>query len=243
MHLFDQMAEFHGGRLANQLVNISLKDKYVWFKNPKVASSTLDLTLQMNELRETPYVQHRPHAPLEMSVYIKPYQLPDEQLEILLSVEEYLQFTFVRNPYERLVSAYLDKIMNETPQKKNLLELLGRNPEPLDQKFTWEEFVDAVCTHAPNEQDQHWMPQIYTTNAKWITHQFIGKMETFDSDFRKLAQLLNIDIDRHYKYHAPHKTTASTSWKDFYKDENLRKKVHSYFEADFDTFGYSKSID
>jgi hypothetical protein len=96
-------------------------DRYVWFKNPKAASSTLTNTLQAMETRDSLFIRTAMHPEVESSIHVKPYQIPAAKLEKMLVGREFVRFAFVRNPFSRLVSGYLDKVMNNKPEKRQIL--------------------------------------------------------------------------------------------------------------------------
>jgi hypothetical protein len=243
MMIWDDIVDFHGMRRANQMINISLKDKYVWFVNPKVASSTLSASLQRLETRNTPGIKIRPHPELESAIHIKPYQLPLWRTEQILSGNELKMFVFVRNPYRRLASAYLDKIANNRPEKGSILKLLGLDPtNDIEKAVSFDQFIGVICDADPKNLDLHWMPQIYTTGAFWINHNFIGKFENFDDDLVHLQRMLKLDLMAHYNSFVPHKTTANEDWKDLFSKKSLRKKVIEYFAEDFARFNYSIEV-
>lgn len=242
MDNYQKLRNFHGARRTNQLLNISFKNKYIWFKNAKVASSTLSKSLQLLEVKNVPALKTRPHPGIEASVHIKPYQLPDEVMEDMLVSDDFFRFTFVRNPFIRIVSAYKDKIAGGKPEKVFVLKMLGLPKDDFDVDISFETFVDAVCSNSLRKQDQHWMPQIITTCAHWAKPHFVGKIENFQQDFEALGEKLGIDLSEHYHFFAPHRSHADNSYLEFYKSDEIRQKIIDYFAKDFEIFGYSKEL-
>lgn len=243
MNNFEKLYQFHGKRRSNQLLNISLKNKYIWFKNPKVASSTLSKSLQLLEVEEVSFLKTPPHPGIEGSTHVKPYQIAEEDRLKLVEGGDFFRFTFVRNPYIRLVSAYQDKVANNKAEKIIVLNMMGMpDADPETTEISFEEFVQVASEHAPERQDQHWMPQVYTTCAYWTNHDFVGKMETFGEDFDKLSSLLKGNLKDHYQYHAPHRSNAKESYKDYYRSDDIRAKVIDMYGEDFERFGYSTDL-
>src|SRR5689334_14598047 len=142
--------------------NISQKYRYFYLATPKVACTTAILTLQKAELEDInvsadpPDVHDREHSPL-----LKPMQVG--RLSALLESPEYFKFCFVRNPFTRLLSCYLDKIAGEHPvtffQKSLILRQLGRQLDDMLQFVSFEEFVDAVAAQRLEEMESHWSVQ------------------------------------------------------------------------------------
>ncbi|TNE60804.1 MAG: sulfotransferase family protein [Alphaproteobacteria bacterium] len=227
----------------NTLVNISLKDKYVYFKTPKVASSTLGKTLSAYESRNLPGAKTPPHPHIEESVFVKPYQLPDPMLKNILWGKGFFRFTMVRNPYERLVSAYKDKIINSAPEKVQILNVLGRmglierDEGDLERDVSFEQFISAV-THMNHAQlNNHWKPQALLTCARWLKHDFVGRLDNFAADIETLQELSGIPVKDELITHVPHRTDAQSTWRDLYT-ETLADRVATQFAEDFKCFGY-----
>lgn len=241
--VFADILKFHGRYRANVHVNISLRDRYIWFKNPKVGSTTLGRVLLDAQKRMLPFLEARAHSGIESSLFTKPYQLPPGMLNNLLTGESMVRFAFVRNPFTRLVSAYKDKIQNNRPPKAIILNLLGLDKDDLEQYVSFEDFVAVICDGEIERHDPHWSPQVYTTCAHWVSLDFVGKLEQFDDDFQALREFLPTNaIGEEYEPGTPHKTDANESWKDYFQSPELVKKVTSYYEQDFDTFKYSTHI-
>ena len=154
-------------------INISLQHKYVYVETPKVGCSTIKDTLQRMELNFPDLVREdandihdRKYSPL-----LSPSQTCG--FDRLLSNSDYFIFCFVRNPYTRLLSAYLDKIVNGSPHKKSILIAMGEDPSNLDKEITFSEFVDVVCDLPIIDMDVHWRPQYYQTFNDLINFDFI----------------------------------------------------------------------
>lgn len=104
--VFANILKFHGRYRANVHINISFRDRYIWFKNLKVGSATLGRVLQNAQRSMLPYLPAEAHSGIESSLFTKPYQLPPGMLNILLTGESMVRFAFVNTPFARLVSAY-----------------------------------------------------------------------------------------------------------------------------------------
>ena len=125
---------------------ISLKYRYLFCNTPKVACSTIKLTLARAELEDDTfeyendeYIHDR-----ELSPLLKPTMLPNP----VDRLDRFFKFCFVRNPAARLLSAYLDKIVRNKPEKLLVLEALNRSNDPL-YEISFPEFVEVVCDQDP----------------------------------------------------------------------------------------------
>jgi sulfotransferase famil protein len=97
----------------NYGANISLMHKYIYIETAKCGCSTIKLTLQRLELGDVNYkrddfeeIHVREYSPL-----LTPRQVGS--FRNLLNRPDYIKFCFVRNPYTRLLSAYLDKFVRQ----------------------------------------------------------------------------------------------------------------------------------
>src|SRR5690625_2718489 len=92
-----------------QQMNISLRNKYVFFVPSKCASSTIKTYLQHKELERTGLkvqdVDKKMCSPL-----LSPFQMGDE-LHRCFSGSEFKRVTFARHPLDRLIANYVYKVV------------------------------------------------------------------------------------------------------------------------------------
>lgn len=118
----------------------------------------------------------------------------------LLKGNTYFKFAFVRNPWSRLVSAYIDKVAAQAwelieSREKFIRRIQRVNglPQCLDKRITFRQFaVDAVeCEDM--QLDFHWRPQVCFFGA--YRFDFIGKFENFQADVESINRKLGINLD------------------------------------------------
>lgn len=234
-----KVEEIFGPREFNRVFNISLKHKFLYAQTPKVASSTLKHTLHIFALEGSGVdVSHIPRHPGPvMSPFIKPFQLPDDMLAEVLFGNEFKRFCFVREPYGRILSSYLDKICGNAKEKKGILRNLGRDVEDMEQEVTFTEFVELISEFPSRKMDHHWRPQFDILRPDKVSYDFVGRLENFDEDTVKLEGIIGIPLCEKLKAVVPHKTAASSKVAQYY-DDHLKSLVKKRFEADFVSFGY-----
>ncbi|MFZ9858754.1 MAG: sulfotransferase family protein [Roseiflexaceae bacterium] len=227
------------------LVNVSQRFKYVYIETPKVACSTVKYHLQMIEFDEDERriyrdVHNRAFSPIRR---ISELNLTDEQLNNIMFGPDYFRFMFVRNPYTRTLSCYLDKIVNgshdEVAAKRKFLGFA------MDDEVTYIDFLRAVQQQPLNKMDIHWTPQTYLLGiSQGFKYEFIGRFENFDAD---LARALGRVRGYHKPFESIQKrqyvfTEANKKVLQYYTPET-KKLVEELYGDDFIYLGYGRGID
>lgn len=132
---------------------------------------------------------------------------------------EYLRFTFVRNPWDRMISNW--KMF--TTQPFRIWQLRSMTTEDLS------EFADFV-SFATNAKNHHWQPQ---TDFLPEELDFVGRVETFDTDFSQLCAIAGISVDQP-------RIVNATNREDYvnYYNPTLIDEVANLYVEDIDAFGY-----
>lgn len=224
------------------LTYISLRNRYVYLAVGKAANSTVKHHLYELEYAGTRFkprsVHDRQSAPL-----LSPFQLPDDMLEEVFTSPKYYRFSIVRNPYTRLLSCYLDRIVPQSGAAyRQLVRALGR-PEGASVSFP--EFIRTACAQEPFAQNNHWRLQVAEICAAAIPYDFVGKQENFAEDMGKIWARIAPDrpapeFARANK--SPSITGASSRLHEYYTPE-LVELVRSAYRHDFEHFGYSTDLD
>lgn len=217
--------------LADYLVNISPRYGYLYFEVPKVACSTVKRTLQFLEVTG------------------KDFEVPDDvhnkcesplcsPLDIVRPLSrEFLggrfKFCFVRNPFTRILSCYIDKILNSQWEKDSRKVALGF---PGDAEITFLEFLQAIELTKPFEMDIHWMPQFHLLGGGKIDFDFIGRQESFNSDFTQVLRRIG-HLNCPILTSDGHGVGASSRMSEFYCPES-EEIVRRVYRDDFKHFGY-----
>jgi hypothetical protein len=162
------------------------------------------------------------------------------------------KFTFVRDPYSRLLSAFKDKFENASTStdrpgrdpfwlkyaaklKHDALEAgLAENSEP---DLTFSEFVRLVCRMAPETMNEHWHPQALLACVDEINYDFIGRFERLDDDVPVAMARLGLQSFPTVK-DMRWRPTHATDLLDTYYNPELREMVRQKYDIDFRTFNY-----
>ncbi|KAG0433543.1 hypothetical protein HPB47_019848 [Ixodes persulcatus] len=159
------------------------------------------------------------------------------------SQERYTTAMFVRHPFERLVSAYVDKALG--PRAVNVyfydqywndvpgIRTTGRN-------LTFPEFIEYILNQTVNEMDPHWAPYYVTCQPYMVKYEVAGKLETASRDLAVFFEALGVrpkDIP-HKNKNGDHAFRKSA--REFFKELTFDQMMRLYerFFFDFEMFGY-----
>ena len=97
----------------------------------------------------------------------------------------HFSFSFVRNPFDRLVSAYNNKIL-ELDDVPGPMQAMG-----LKHGMAFSAFLECIATMSDADLDVHLLPQsnILCLDGQLIP-SFIGRLETMESDWQQLQRRL-----------------------------------------------------
>jgi hypothetical protein len=150
-------------------------------------------------------------------------------------------FGFVRNPWDRLVSCYRDKILGEVPDftafhpTRGIAHCLARF-EAFRPAMTFRDFVRVVADISDDDADDHFRAQrTFVSNAAGdIAVNFIGRFENLASDFSRVAETLGLPGLELTRAQA---LRAKRRYAEFYSAET-RSIVATRFREDIHLFGY-----
>jgi hypothetical protein len=235
-------------------IRISLKNKYVYAMVPKTASSTVTYHLQYAEFQGSKFSVGNVNKGI-MSPHLLPYQLQSRDTFAILASDDFKKITFVRNPYTRLLSCYLHRIIGtkrSNPSKKALLKATGRSEFKDLQNVSFAEFIECICEQPSNKMERHWCVQHDSILYPLIIYDFIGKQENLIEDLFTVEKLLfgprllrSKPAFNHNELGSVNKspmTTSSSAKLMQYYDDRLVAKVADRYKLDFETFGYSTDI-
>ena len=143
---------------------------------------------------------------------------------------EYFTFTFIRNPWERLVSCYNFCFVKKTGSLINKL-IPERYP-------TFEDFVDNI-TSEQLFRSQRFHPQLWwmqnQENKEYYAYDFIGFVENIEHDVSCLIKRLGLK-----KQEVPNLNHyTKKSYIDYYVKPSMVDKVAQIYSQDIDFFNYT----
>lgn len=176
---------------ASRLI-VSEHARLIYCPIPKAANSNWKYLIRKFERRHdytNLSVAHRVNA--SRFRYLTDYSV--DEAHRLLNDASYLKFVFVRDPYQRLLSCYMDKFRNT-----NAVYVANEYTPFLAQLYSWPiarrlaarhaarpsftAFVDQLARQTPQQMNAHWMPQTLHCGIGIMPYDFIGRMETLHTD-------------------------------------------------------------
>jgi ankyrin repeat protein len=147
-------------------------------------------------------------------------------------------FSFVKNPYTRALSAYLDKIhpaAGNKPQRALFCSQYALDPSA---HISFHHFLHCISLSTASEQDPHWRSQACNLLLGGLAIDFVGHVEHFDEDSVTLAKMTGLNMDStSISAGRQHGTSAKSRLADFYGDREL-SLANKIYEEDFRVFGY-----
>lgn len=134
-------------------------------------------------------------------------------------LNEYLKFTFVRNPWDRMVSNW-KMFTTRTHRIKKLNSMTSKDVSKFED-FVY--FANRIKNH-------HWQPQVLYLPDKL---DFIGKVESFNEDLNELFRILG---ERSKQLPRLNVTARRAYWE--YYTPSLIDFVAGMYSEDIKEFGY-----
>ena len=149
----------------------------------------------------------------------------------------FYKFSFVRNPFERLVSCYREKIMF-IPSPEHPKPLYEYYFFSLPAHISFAEFAERVAQIPDPLADNHFKSQLALLYSEGeLQVDYVGKMEDLNNEWKRIAEEYQFDPNL-----VPSNVTKSRQGchSDYrlYYTEALAKLVRERYRQDVEVFGY-----
>ena len=191
-------------------LTISNLPKFIWFRNAKVGTRSIFTAFENSNV---PFTAESP-----ANCYYSPGIYKD-----------YFKFGFVRNPWDRFVSGWLNKVV-----KNNSLNF----DETTHQEMQiFENFVSYCSTLDLGTCNRHFRHQHKLIDLNEI--DFLGRMESFNRDLGDVFRILDLPLK---KVPLKNKSEHSGNYHSFFTKET-KSKIFEMYKKDIQIFGYTYDLD
>jgi hypothetical protein len=211
-------------------VAVSVEHKFAYIRMPKAANSTITRTLAINAFRDKQQsILADDSGGFAKSLFGGAWDSGCLTENSFLG--NYYTFSFFRDPYTRVLSAYLDKIKSSN---------LKGFAEKIEQRYgeaSFEKFI-TYLEDGGLLVNAHWAPQTNVCPFPVDKLNFVGKIEKLDEGmnhvlhaiFKKnlVPELLQTTEGR----------TFSGGKRESYYNPSLRKRVYQLYKRDFEQLRY-----
>jgi hypothetical protein len=237
-----------GGFAPNAHIDVLPKQRIIYVCVPKNASSRIKMTL--SSLLGRTVNSEREANKRKLSGLKSPKRVGLSVFHRLATDPQTLRFTFVRNPYARLVSCWLNKFRDVPLISTNLsvgtyLEWRQHNdlslPEGPTGTLSFERFIDLATTTAKERVDAHWHIQAGLLDMPGIDLNLTGRVELFARDFIPVLDHVQASDALRIDAVKPINQSGNGDWEHYYTSE-LADRVYKAYEIDFDRFRYPTKV-
>jgi hypothetical protein len=218
---------------------ISINDPYrfIYIRVPKAANTMLSHTLFQHAHGVSAHDNRQ-----AKNAFRHPSHLRRD--EIAHVIGQYYCFIVVRNPYERVFSAYWSKVRSNSMKKKRYRDTVRRRAGGAgDAPISFAAFcryLDAGGLY----DDPHWLPQAcYATTLGVDNIDFVGSVENLHDDLQTVFGAIFPDHDAiKFSNRSGSRNNSSAFARDYYDRECL-EIVQRLYARDFELFGYATDPD
>lgn len=207
--------------------------KLIYIPIPKVACTSIKLALFSEPENGTrDYKQYMEiHSLSGKSSF---YTLTKQQ-------KKYYIFAFVRNPLDRLVSCYEDKVRSETQHNGKYFFNTNYNNvfikrmygDKFRKEMTFDEFVGLVSKIPDAFSDGHFKSQASMLYRRGIKNpDYIGKFENLANDWQVLRKQYDCGFIEESN------STKHDNWKQYYTNPKTTELAIKRYMSDITKFGY-----
>ncbi|XP_035537085.1 carbohydrate sulfotransferase 11 [Morone saxatilis] len=174
--------------------------------------------------------------------------------EINHRLKNYLKFLFVREPFERLVSAYRNKFTlkyNSSFHKRFGTRIIRRYRKNATQdallngadvKFKeFAEYLVDPATQRDGPLNEHWQTVYQLCHPCHIHYDLVGKYETLEEDANYVLRLVGVGDSLRFPSYAKSTRTTDAMTAQFFSNISTQQQFQLYqlYKLDFLMFNYS----
>ena len=229
---------------------VNEKYRFILCDVPKIASTTLKRgLLGLNDNLDEKYITNLTGPQVQLiSSFVTLDHFTKE--EIQKRIDSYYKFMFIREPLERLLSAYNHKFAS--PENTYFPKIFGRQIIRDHRKnasqesilrgddVTLDEFIDyLLATESRGDiLNPHWCHYYRLCHPCMIKYNFIGKYNNFMNDVDNVLEILH--LKNRVKIQNLAKKTTRSVYQHMYANISSDKihQLWQMYRVDYDMFGY-----
>ena len=244
----------NGAKMLQQTCHILSSKDVIYVECSKNACTTIKRALSLCDHMAHGYLHTAKVHNKKKTPFLGVEDLPREAFIRVLNDPRTFKFCVCRNPYERLASAYLDKIdslwllePNSFAEyfevSRSIVEIV-RGISDCEPDFlkacpiAFTEFVDYINRVGTHRHDRHWLAQNITMRPDLIQYSKVVRFEELNRGMAEICDELELtESVREAFARKANQSRQSISWKQLY-DESLAEKVYDLYHDDFVYYGY-----
>ena len=214
-------------------VSYSLTLCFAWFRVAKTGTRSITTLIKEN---------------VDDYVYLTRQQpIPDDLLTMLAG--DCFRFTVVRNPWDRLVSGWRDKISRARPEHENYFRALAKQSDGTATQATFDQVMvkaksfDGFLELLPGSHlfahNIHFQPQAEILGNTPL--DFVANFETFNKDVTHILGVIGL---AHLSESIPHRNKSSSRnhYSEFYITPEAINLISKLYEKDIQRWGFEFQV-
>jgi len=186
-------------------ITVCHERRFIWFRVAKVGTRTIYHHLLESNIHLDAEHPYRIYYPVKL-------------------YNDYFKFAFVRNPWDRLVSCWHNKVIDSNYFK-------FQDPKLADMR-TFANFVNFISGLDIENCDPHLRLQCRLIDLNHI--DYLGRLESLGSDLSKIFHILDIPIGN---IESKNVSIEKIHYHEYF-DHGLVEKVYQIYRRDIQIFGY-----
>ncbi|XP_038060769.1 carbohydrate sulfotransferase 11-like [Patiria miniata] len=170
------------------------------------------------------------------------------------TLQTYTKFMYARQPFLRLLSAYLDKFEGKAASRqgqylrdiaKGIMRRYRKNATTRDlqtgENITWYEWMTYLTNQTERADfDPHWLEIHKLCSPCQINYDYMGKLETVDDDARYMLTSLEVQDKVNFPTGDEHQTNSSQAYSTYFGRVTMAslQRLWEVYKLDFELFGY-----
>jgi len=213
---------------------ISHRHKCIFVHIPKTGGVSIEKHFKIKRLTRNLY-RHSMYVKFQYyGIWYPLHHLPADIIKKIHpdTFKKYYKFSFVRNPYNRILSLYLYTHKKKWESMQNSgVEINDTVLAGISEKF--EKWFDKFIQS--NDYRKLTQTKFLFENKKLIVDE-VFKFEDMEAELKKLKQKFKLEFDPHEIHN------SSTTMFDRKKllTPQIKEKIYNFYKEDFDNFGYEK---